>query len=71
MLRIELDSLLRGIEIEEQRRVSEQRVQILKDQDTKMREIQERSDRLIEEEEIKKSNYLIELQQLQFEKSQL
>lgn len=62
MLRIELDSLLRGIEIEEQRRVGEQRVQILKDQDTKMREIQERSDRLIEEEEIKKSNYLIELQ---------
>ncbi|CAK68182.1 unnamed protein product (macronuclear) [Paramecium tetraurelia] len=69
--KFELESLLRGLEIEEQRKLNEQKISILKEQEEKLFDIQEQSEKLIQEEEEKKTNFLLELQQLSFEKNQL
>ncbi|CAD8123597.1 unnamed protein product [Paramecium sonneborni] len=69
--KFELESLLRTLEIEEQRRLNEQKISILKEQEEKLLDIQDQSEKLIQEEEEKKTNFLLELQQLSFEKNQL
>ncbi|CAD8165262.1 unnamed protein product [Paramecium pentaurelia] len=69
--KFELESLLRTLEIEEQRKLNEQKISILKEQEEKLLDIQEQSEKLIQEEEEKKTNFLLELQQLSFEKNQL
>ncbi|CAD8101315.1 unnamed protein product [Paramecium primaurelia] len=69
--KFELESLLRTLEIEEQRRLNEQKISILKEQEEKLLDIQEQSEKLIQEEEEKRTNFLLELQQLSFEKNQL
>ncbi|KAM3130209.1 hypothetical protein pb186bvf_017709 [Paramecium bursaria] len=69
--KFELESLMKNLELEEQQTLNENRILIMREQEEKLFEIQEQSERLLQEEEIKKQNFYLELQQLSFEKNQI